>query len=220
VANTRDIELASFVAVFDVGQAPKLQVNAQTVRSLENKLKQTVQGGEGATERGLAQLIIVPRDRVEVILENERVEVRRRYLTDLAQDGPMMAEIWWSVFDSLNVDPNSFPWVRFGYNLNLSVLAKPTAIEKIADGLFSDNFQKNLGYQLSGAAAWTWLKVASDVTLWLRLEPSRNDPTADQLAVTANFLVENGNLPTQNEVATYLDEYSAKMNDLLDRIGL
>ncbi|MDA0263453.1 MAG: hypothetical protein O3A93_04830 [Chloroflexi bacterium] len=220
MANIRNIDLVSFVGVFDAQKAPQLQVGAQTVRDVENKLGQTVQGAEGVSERGPAQFILVPRDQIELLIEKERIEVRRRYPGELIKDGPMMANTFWSALNSMSADPSKFPWIRFGYNMILSTPAVPTAIEKLAVGLFSDTFKKALGYPITGAAAWTWLKVDSDVTLWLRLEPFRNDPTANRVAVTANFLVENGNMPPQNEFSTNLDGYSTKLNEILDRIGL
>ncbi len=78
MADESNLNIMTFVAVFDPETA-SFSLTAESIQKIELSSGKEVQGGEGVTERGPARLLVVPRDQMDLIIENERVEVRRRY---------------------------------------------------------------------------------------------------------------------------------------------
>ncbi len=206
MADESNLNIMTFVAVFDPETA-SFSLTAESIQKIELSSGKEVQGGEGVTERGPARLLVVPRDQMDLIIENERVEVRRRYPgSALSEPISEMSNLFSIGLGLLDGDISTVTWRRFGYNFTMSINTDGPAAAKLAEGVFSDEYAKKLKYDLIGAANWLWLKVG-DAVLWLRLEPQRNDPATKRVIVTANFLEENGLLPTENQVATKLQKY-------------
>jgi hypothetical protein len=221
VTNGSNIDLVSVVGVFDPSRltSPFL-LTAQHIRQIESSVGESAQGGEGVTERGAAKFVQIPRRQMDLVIENERIEVRRRYPgTPLEEAARGMTQLFSLFLEAQSTTPDAVPLVRTGYNYILTRQMDRIAIAKLAEGLFSRRYLSKLKHPVKGAATWIWLD-AGEALLWLRLEPYRNDPAATKVAVNANFVEEGGVLVNEAAMNSKLTGYFANLNDLLDRIGL
>lgn len=216
-----DIDLVSVVGVFDPSKlTPPFSLTAQHIRQIESSVAESAQAGEGFTERGPAKFVQIPRRQMDLVIENERIEVRRRYPgTPLEEAASGMAQLFSLFLEAQSTTPDVVPWVRTGYNYILTRQTDGITIAKLAEGLFSRKFVSKLKHPVKGAATWIWLD-AGEALLWLRLEPYRNDPAATKMAVNANFVEEGSVLVNEAAIKSKLTGYFANLNDLLDRIGL
>ena len=220
MANGREIDLVTFVGVFDPRESTSFLLAAPHIRQIESSLEEVVQFGELITERGQGRIVSVPRNQTDLLIEHERIEVRRRYPgISVTEASIQMTGLFSVALETLKVDPKEVTWLRTGYNFFLTVPTGGIAIEKLARGLFSKDFVDKLEYPIKGAATWLWLE-AGQALLWLKLEPNRNDPAASKMTVTANFLEEGGTLVPREAIESKLTGYLAKLNELLDRIAL
>ena len=220
MANGRLVDLVTFVGVFDPRENTSFLLAAPHVLQVESSFGEAMQFGEFMTERGQGRIVSVPRNQMDLIIEHERIEVRRRYPgTSVIEASSQMARLFSVALETLTVDPKEVPWLRTGYNFVLSVPTDEIAIVQLARGLFSKDFLDKLEYPIKGAATWLWLE-AGQALLWLKLEPNRNDPAASKMTVTANFLEEGGTLVPREAIESKLTGYLAKLNELLDRIAL
>lgn len=214
-----NLDLITFVAVFDPDTA-SFAFTSDILKKTEQALGKELQGGEGITERGPARILTVPRDQMDMIVESERLEVRRRYpSTDLSPQIDDLSNLFSVGLDLLEGELSSVTWHRFGYNYTMSVPTTGPAVGKLAEGVFSQEYKQNLKYDIIGAANWLWLQVG-DAVLWLRLEPHRNDRSTERVTVMANFLEETGPLPTGTTLTSQLLMYWSELKDILGRIGL
>lgn len=221
MATSRDIDLVSVVGVFDPSKLTlPFSLTVQHVRDIESTVGESVQFGEGVGERGPLKIVQIPRRQMDLIVENERIEVRRRYLgTSLEEAASGMTQLFSLFLEAQETTPEAVPWVRAGYNYILTSQTGGIAIAKLAEGLFSRKFVSKLKHPVTGAASWIWLDVGAAV-LWLRLEPYRNDAAATKMTVNANFLEEGGTPTPEKAIESKLTGYLADLNELLDRIGL
>jgi len=219
VANESNINIITFVAVFEPETA-SFSITAEDIHNAEISLGNVVQGGDGITERGPAKILSLPSDQMDIIFESERLEVRRKY-PGSSLSGPIdeMSKLFSSGLQLLDGDASSVSWIRYGYNFILSIPTKGPAGATIANELFSNEYQGKLNFDIIGAANSLWLKV-DDAVLWLRIDPHRNDRNNERATVTANFVEENGPLPTSNDLSSKLLSYWGKLESLLGRIGL
>jgi len=216
-----DIELVSVVGVFDPSKLTSpFSLTAQLIRQIESSVGESAQAGEGVTERGPVKIVLIPRRQMDLLIENERIEVRCRYLrTSLEEAASGMTQLFSLFLEAQSTTPDAVPWVRTGYNYILTRPMDGIAIAKLAEGLFNQKFESKLKYPVKGAATWIWLDT-EEALLWLKLEPYRNDPAATKIAVNANFVEEGGVLVDEAAMNSKLTSYFANLNDLLDRIGL
>lgn len=217
--NEREIQLLTFVGVFNPADV-SFALTAQHLREIESAIGEVVQGGEAITERGPGRIVTIPRNQIDLLIENERIEVRRRFPGPSIQEASdQMARLFSVSLETVEVDPSEVSWLRIGYNFVMTIQTDGSAIARLANGVFSEDFTAHLGYPIKGAATWLWLQ-AKDTLLWLKLEPFRNDPAASRITVTANFLEEPGTLPPIEADDSKISNYLTELNELLNRIGL
>lgn len=216
----REIDIVSAVGIFDPETASAFDLTATHLQGIEKSFGDSLQIGQMMTPRGLANVVSIPRNRVDILIEPTRLELRQQYPgTAIDEVAPVMAKLNSAVFEVLNVDPGEINWLRTGYNFNLTVLANQPAIEKLSEGLFDSSFTDILEYPLKGASIGVWLQV-QDSVLSLKLEPYRSDTSEHKIAVIANFLEEGRSAPPSEGLETKLPGYLKELNDLLDRMGI
>ena len=220
MADNMRIELISVVGVFDQTKFTRsFPLTGERVREIEATLNEVIQGAEGVSERGPTKIISVPRLQIDILLDSQRIEMRRRFPPPPEELGSEMTDLFFAMLNSFNTNVNEIPWVRTGYNFNLTIQTSGPAIEKLAQESLSQDFRGKLGSPVKGAATWLWLDE-SEAVHWLRLEPHRNDPSSERVTVVSNFTEEGGTLASAENIKSKQVAYWTKLNDLLHRIGL
>lgn len=214
------MDLITVVGVFDPEQALSYTLARHQLKQIENALEDVLQFGEIASDRGPGQIIVEPRNQIDLIINNERIEVRRRFPPSNLEEGSVrMGNMLAVVLNAVGTNIEEVRWARIGYNFNLTISTDGEAITQIAKGMFSQEFKDKIKHPIKGAASWLWLDL-EESTMWLRLEPLKNDPSASRVQVIANFTEEGGKMPSKDEIAGKIVGYEGSLKDILESIDL
>ena len=218
--NERNIDLITVVGVFGPKQEISYTLARNQLKQIEDSLEDVVQIGEIATDRGPGHIIIEPRRQIDLIISDERIEVRQRFPeSDLTGSSVLMGNMLRVVLNSLGTNIEKVQWARIGYNFTLTIPTTGKAIAQIENGMFSQEFKDKIKHPIIGAASWLWLTLEHS-TMWLRLEPLKSDPASSRVQVNANFTEEEGKMPSHGEFASKLQSYKGSLQDILESINL
>jgi len=218
-----EFQLASVVATFDPRRLERnVVLGTSDIEAIEQTLGQTIRTGRATSERGGGAVFAIQRQQIDVLVIDDRFEVRSLQPTFNDEVAHNMASLFTSVIERID----SVPWLSMGYNFIILVDSEETAIAKINDRILRDDLSRTLGQHVQrvlGGGAWLWLEV-EDATLWLRLEPHRNSRTTTRISVNANFEVQlpsASDFPSQRaDMARSFLNYWQQLKSILGEIRL
>jgi hypothetical protein len=187
------------------------------LRVLESELGTSVEVQRIYSERGEGQVIRMHRDRLEVLLLPERVEVRDIEATTLNARHVKLSQVLLAI-------AGYFPqgnWKLIGYNYIYNLESSEMAIQRIATSVLDvSTLKEKLGYPVTGAGLWLWMQVDQSI-LWLRLEPRARDRQTNRVWVEANFEeVVTHQLPTEGDVSKKITQYNEILKQVLAQLNL
>lgn len=218
----RQFEVVTFVGVYDSSQAidPSAFTPAD-IDAIETSMDATVSVAQGTSSHGAGFAIAVPTRQLDILLFGNRVEVRSMKPTFAENVASDMAKF----LGELSPKTADFPWTRIGFNFILRSDLETPAVAKVKEYFFREDLADLLGEQVeevTGGAAWVWLTVGED-TLWLRLQPHRDNPSSSRILINANItqdLISPEQFPDPTTIATQLWERWLKVDGVLNGVGI
>ena len=215
---SRDTDLVSFVGVFNPGKVETSTVLGPTdLEAIEEQLGEAIQLG-GTSGRGGGSVLAIPRRQVELLILENRIEVRTHQPTF----SPDVAHQMVSFFRGVASRIPELPWEQVGYNFLLRVEAGTSAAQKLGNTVLKPELEKAVGHRVLGGAGWLWLEMP-DTTLWLKLQPHRDSTTTRQIRVNANFqgTLENASeFPASEVIEARLVSYHKELDSVLRALEL
>lgn len=212
---TQDMELviSSVVLLME-----PLQLQPVSPQQLEAEFGSVVDAAEGVVSpTGFAQVLRIPRRRLEIALGRNRWEFSSRAEAVGADEGRNMAE---AVYLLEKLAPDA-EWKAIGYNYVLTFIAPNNSLAIEAIGAVTqaiEEISRKLEYPVKGAATWLYMDVEGK-RLHLRMEPRGGDPESRRIWAQANFHQQlYGELPDQAQLAEEFPHFYYVFSKVMERL--
>ena len=210
----REFQLISVVGVLDSAKmGQRANIDQVAIESIEAEMGQTIRVGQLASNMGNGFALEIQRQRLDILVVGERMEVRSQegsFSPEIANDMARFLDLTVAKFGTL-------PWLQVGFNFILPLRSSARAIGNIAQVFLKEDLGTTLGYPITGAATWLWLEI-EEGTLWLKLQPLRDSVTTNTIIANANVTItfdQQPDFPGSNEVSRRLWHYWGQLDTVL-----